>query len=90
MPQKGKSPKVQVQGPGELQSMVVLSKPLVAELEGDTYADLQVFKITDPEEAGKRRRKSRSKLAKKVCKDEEKAAISGSKCGSPGRDHRGG
>ena len=44
------------------------SKVTVVELEGTARADSQVSKITDPEEAGKRRRQSRSKRAKKAAK----------------------
>ena len=52
----------------ELQSVITSSKVTVAELEGDARADSQVSKITDPEEAGKPRRQSRSKKAKKAAK----------------------
>ena len=52
----------------EEQSVIPSSKVTVIELEEDPYAPSQVSKITDPEEVGKRRRKSRSKLAKKAAR----------------------
>ena len=66
----------------ELQSVVTSSKVTVAELEGDARADSQVSKITDPEEAGKRRMKVAIKERQEGRKDEEKGTISRSECAS--------
>ena len=52
----------------EKPSVITSSKVTVTGVEEDPYAPSQVSRITDPEEVGKRRRKSRSKLAKKAAR----------------------
>ena len=60
----------------ELQSVITSSKATVAELEGDAHADSQVSKMTDPQKAGKPRRQSRSKKAKKAAKTRRRGTVS--------------